>query len=86
MLYTMLPAVHPFEVFVRAQDTSVEMDNISTKTSSRDDGLVDRLSISKNMLHKPYLYATRSGPQNSGHYSQGITHQGSYSPQYRLRQ
>ena len=32
---------------------SAEMANISTKPSSRDNGLVDILSISTNMLHKP---------------------------------
>ena len=40
---------------------SVDMAKIATKPSSRDDGLVDRLSISTNMLHKPDLYAARSG-------------------------
>ena len=35
----------------------VEMANISTKPSSRDDGIVARLAISTNMLHEP------DGPQ-----------------------
>ena len=36
-------------------DQIVEMANLATKPSSRDDGLVARLSISTNMLHKPYV-------------------------------
>ena len=32
---------------------SVDMANIATKPSSRDDGLVDRLAISTNMTHEP---------------------------------
>ena len=54
----------------------VDMDNLATKPSSRDDGLVARLSISTNMLHKPDLSASRSGtivcPRAQGHNYQGI--------------
>ena len=37
------------------------MDNLATKLSSNDGGLVARLDISTNMLHKPDLSAARSG-------------------------
>ena len=55
----------------------VEMANLATKPSSRDYGLVDRLAISKNMLHEPDIYAYRSGtivyPRARGQNSQGIS-------------
>ena len=41
--------------------SSVEMANLATKPSSRDDVLVARLAISTNMLHEPDLSAARSG-------------------------
>ena len=38
----------------------VYVSNIATKSSSHDDGLVDRLSISTNMQNKPDLSASTS--------------------------
>ena len=38
-----------------------KMTNLATKPSSRDDGLVARLVILSNMLHKPDISAARSG-------------------------
>ena len=40
---------------------SVDMANLATKPSSSDDGLVARLFIPKNMLHKTDLSTARSG-------------------------
>ena len=37
------------------------MANLTTKPSSRDDGLVVRLKIPTNTQHKPYLSSARSG-------------------------
>ena len=52
------------------------MDNLATKPPSRDYGLVARLGISTNMLHKPYLSASRSStvvfPRAQDRNSRGI--------------
>ena len=47
------------------------MANLATKSSSRDDGLVARLYISTNKLHKPNMFASICGtiifPRKQGH-------------------
>ena len=56
----LLKTVTPDASGVKRRGIGVDMANLATKTSSRDDVLVARLSISKNMLHKPDLSAARS--------------------------
>ena len=46
---------------VQKQYGNIDMDHLATKSSSRDDFLVARLTISTNMLHKPDLYAAIYG-------------------------
>ena len=52
------------------------MANIATKSPSRDDGLVARLAISKNILHEQELSVAISStivcPIEGGHNSRGI--------------
>ena len=67
---------------------TVDMVNISTKTSLHDDGLVSRLYILINMQQEldlsSAIYGTILCPRTQGHNSQGIIVYGICCPKYTL--